>query len=147
MIKSSIYLNFNGQTEAAFEHYHSIFGGEAPQYFRFEDMPDVPRELKDEDKRLVCHTQIRVSEHLTLMGSDCFEDFSAPLVVGNNVTIHVSHPEAAEVRRIFDALAAGGRVDMPLETTFWSPLFGCLTDRFGINWMLSLEAPQAQCPA
>jgi PhnB protein len=43
-------------------------------------------------------------------------------------------------RRIFEAFADGGEVGMPLGETFWAPLFGTCTDRFGVNWMVNVDA-------
>ena len=48
--------------------------------------------------------------------------------------LHLSYEDLDEVRRAFDALAAGGEVQMPLEPVFWSPLFGACVDRFGVSW-------------
>ena len=50
-------------------------------------------------------------------------------------------PTEADARRAFDALAAGGSVQMPLTKTFWSPCFGMVTDRFGIGWMVTIPGP------
>lgn len=53
----------------------------------------------------------------------------------------LSVPTQEEAKRVFDALADGGTVEMPLSNTFWSPSFGMLTDRFGIEWMISVPGP------
>jgi PhnB protein len=42
---------------------------------------------------------------------------------------------------VFEALAGGGEVTMPLAETFWSPRFGMCVDRFGRPWMVNAEAP------
>ena len=52
-------------------------------------------------------------------------------------------PTEAEVERVFALLAEGGEVRMPLTTTFWSPRFGMLSDRFGVGWMVTVtESPR-----
>jgi len=56
--------------------------------------------------------------------------------------ISVSMPDEAEVKRIYAALSEGGSVQMPLAPTFWSPLFGMCTDKFGVGWMVSIPGPQ-----
>jgi len=43
-------------------------------------------------------------------------------------------------RRTFAALAEGGRINMPFQTTFWSPGFGVLVDRFGTPWEINCAA-------
>jgi PhnB protein len=57
----------------------------------------------------------------------------------------VGTSDQAEVKRIFSALAEGGSIQMPLDKTFWSPLFGMCTDKFGVAWMVG--APGEQPPA
>lgn len=47
----------------------------------------------------------------------------------------------AEADRLFNALAAGGEIDMPLQDMFWGAYFGSLTDRFGIRWMVNCAQP------
>lgn len=61
---------------------------------------------------------------------------------GDRFNISVDNPNEAEVKRLFAALSEGGSVMMPLYPTFWSPLFGMCTDKFGVNWMLSVPGPQ-----
>src|SRR5690606_40073884 len=53
--------------------------------------------------------------------------------LGFRIALNV--PTADEAHRIFNALASGGTVDMPLTKTFWSPLYGQVTDQFGVGWM------------
>jgi PhnB protein len=101
--------------------------------------PKIPRELRGmtqpgmENK--VMHASFRIGETL-LMASDgrCdgeprFEGFSLSIVV----------PDEKEAESVFNALADGGKVTMPLEKTFWAPKFGMLEDRFGVGWMVSVE--------
>lgn len=45
-------------------------------------------------------------------------------------------PTEADAYRVFDALAAGGKIDMPLGKTFWSPFYGMFTDKFKVGWMV-----------
>ena len=55
----------------------------------------------------------------------------------------MSAPDEADARRTFDALADGGKIEMPLAKTFWSPCFGMLTDRFGVEWMVMVPGTPA----
>jgi PhnB protein len=50
----------------------------------------------------------------------------------------VETKDEAEVRRIYEALSQGGSVQMPMAPTFWSPLFGMCTDKFGVAWMVGM---------
>jgi PhnB protein len=58
---------------------------------------------------------------------------------GNNVSISISSESEEEARRLFEALSEGGDITMPLQKTFWAPLFAMFTDKFGISWLISLE--------
>jgi PhnB protein len=74
------------------------------------------------------------------MGSDHLESFGlGPLVVGNNFSLS-HHPKSeAEGKRIFDGLAEGGMVLMPIDKVFWGAYFGMLIDRYGIKWLVNYQ--------
>lgn len=130
------YLFFNGRCDEALEFYKSALGAEVQMVMRFKESPDAPPPGMVppgfEDK--IMHANFRVGS-TTIMASDgCskeaprFEGFSLSLAVGTE----------AEADRYFNALAEGGKVQMPLGKTFWSPRFGMLEDRFGIAWMINV---------
>lgn len=132
------YLIFDGRCEEAVEFYTQALGAEVTVLMRFEDIPEPlpPNTVPPGSERKIMHTSLRIGD-TTVMASDgqCqgspgFQGFSLSLTV----------PNAAEADRIFAALADGGQVQMPLDTTFWSPRFGMLTDRFGVSWMINVEA-------
>jgi PhnB protein len=77
---------------------------------------------------------------ITLMGADAPPGHGKPF---SGFDISLDDSDEPEVRRLFAALSEGGSVMMPLGPTFWSPLFGMCTDKFGVNWMLSVPGPQA----
>ena len=131
MKQATPYLNFAGQTEEAFAFYRSVFGGETPPAIRYRDMG-----MDGADGDLVAHVALHVAGRVVLMGSDVASSRVGDHVVGTNVEIHVEADDAREARRLFDALAAGGTVSMPLEKVSWSELFGACVDRFGVHWMV-----------
>jgi PhnB protein len=57
-------------------------------------------------------------------------------------SLSISVPDAGQADAMFDALAEGGQVQMPMGRTFWSPRFGMVSDRFGVGWMINVEARQ-----
>ena len=129
------YLFFGGRCEEALEFYRAALGAETGILMRFKDSPDPhpPGMIPPGFESKVMHATFRIGGS-TIMASDgCgeisgFEGFSLSLTL----------PDAEEVARVFSALSEGGKVTMPLAKTFWSPLFGMVTDRFGVNWMLTL---------
>jgi PhnB protein len=132
------YLNFEGQTEEAFNFYKSVFGGEFQVIQRFKDMPEGDK-MSAEDGNKIMHVSLPIGNGNVLMGTDTLESMGQKLNVGNNFSISVSTDSEAESDQIFNALVAGGEVVMPLEKAFWGAYFGMLTDRFGIQWLVNFD--------
>lgn len=134
------YINFRGNCEEAFSFYKSVFGGEFPMVGRYKDMPPSEGELSPAmDGEKIMHMSLPISKETCLMGSDIGGDWAKHTVDGNNIQISINTESEEEAKRIFNGLSDGGRVNMPLEKTFWGALFGMLTDKFGINWMVNYD--------
>jgi len=128
------YLFFNGRCEEAVEFYRRALGAEVTMLARFKDNPEPPPPggIPPDSENKIMHVSFRVGD-TTVMASDggCngeqkFEGFSLSLTV----------PDADAAERAFASLANGGRVEMPLTKTFFSPRFGMVEDRFGVSWMI-----------
>ena len=130
MAQPQIYLLFNGNCEAAFNHYARVLGGKIEMMMRFGESPE---QGDPSQKDLIMHTTMDVNG-AKIMGSDAG---SHPVTVGNNFSISINPDTEADADRIFNALAEGGQVTMPMSETFWAKKFGMCTDKFGINWMIS----------
>ena len=131
------YLLFNGTCEEAFNLYKSVFGGEFQMISKFKDMPGEGVDPKYAEH--IMHVALPVGGKDILMGSDCGPE-NGNIQIGSNFSVAISTTSEEETRKIFDGLAAGGRINMPLDKTFWAPLFGMVTDKFDINWMVSFDA-------
>lgn len=141
----NIYLTFNGNCEQAFNFYKSVFGGEFPYIGRFKDMPPgEDAKLNPGEEERIMHVSLPISKETMLMGSDTGGQWATGYKEGNNFTISIDTTSKEEADKLFNGLSAGGRVTMPLQKTFWSDYFGTLTDKFGINWMVSLNETQQQ---
>ncbi len=139
MATVNCYLTFEGSCEAAFNFYKSVFGGEFTYVGRYKDMPSAEHPIPDALKDKIMHISLPISKETSLYGADMMEELGYKPTFGDNISLSVSVDKEDEAKRIFNGLAAGGTVTMPLEKTFWAPLFGMLTDQFGINWMVSYE--------
>ena len=132
------YLFFNGHCDEALAFYRQALGAEILMQMRYREAPDPPPPGMlppgSEDKVMHAHARIGDAEFMAsdghCSGKLGFQGFSLSLTL----------PTEADVDRAFAALAEQGRVDMPAGKTFWSPRFGMVTDRFGVQWMLSVPA-------
>ncbi len=137
------YLNFNGNTEEAFNFYKSVFGGDfIGGIMRWGDAPGCDEgemKLSEEDKKKVMHMQLPISDGSSIMGSDSITGLGPELAVGNNITIAVAPDSKEEADRIFNGLSAGGQIQMPMADAFWGGYFGSFEDKFGINRLINVE--------
>jgi PhnB protein len=136
------YLNFNGNTEEAFNFYKSVFGGEFTTLQRFKDTPFCDQ-MSEADKERIMHISLPILQGTTLMATDSLESMGQKLSVGNNFSLAINPDSEEEANKFFTGLSAGGQVIMPLEKAFWGAYFGMVTDQFGIQWMVNYEEKPA----
>ena len=138
----SPYLSFNGQCEAAFRFYEKVLGGKITAMLPHEGTP-AAEHVPPEWRNKIMHAHMVVDGQV-LMGADTPPDhYKQPR--GFSITAGI--PDAKEAERVFQALAEGGKVTMPIAETFWAERFGMLVDRFGIPWMVNCEKKQQQASA
>ena len=136
------YLVFNGQCEEAVEFYRKALDAQVDFSMRYKESPEQPPpgRVPPGFENKIMHTSFRVGETTVMASDGCstdkakFEGFS----------LSVSVPNEKEADKVFAALSNGGKVQMPLTRTFWSPRFGVVQDKFGITWMVSVpgEVPK-----
>ena len=134
-MRMTTYVNFSGRCADAFHFYERELGGEIGMMLTHEQSPE-PRQIDPEWTNAVLHARITIGG-LELMGADIPN--AAPM---RSAYLSLQVGSDAEAERIFSALAADGRVFMPMQETFFATRFGQLQDRFGINWMILRERPQ-----
>lgn len=134
----NIYLNFSGNTEAAFKFYKSVFGGEFLMVQRFKDIPDSSN-VPEEAKEMIMHISLPLGENHVLMGTDAPESMGFKVVKGNNFHINLNVESESEANELFLKLSEGGEIEMELENTFWGAYYGSLVDKFGIQWMINFQ--------
>jgi len=141
MTKLNTYLNFAGNTEEAFNFYKSVFGGEFAAVIRFKDMPMAGVELAEADANKIMHIGLPIGQEM-LMGTDALESMGFKLVQGNNSYIMIGVDGKDEADRIFNALSAGGKVEMAMADQPWGDYYGSFWDKFGIGWMVDYTYPK-----
>ncbi|MFC7513751.1 VOC family protein [Herbaspirillum sp. GCM10030257] len=128
------YLFFNGQCEEAIEFYRKSLDAEVTQLMRFKDSPKPhpPGMLPPGWENKVMHASFRIGD-TTVMASD-------GMCGGNSnfggISLSVAVQDDAKAEQLFAALSEGGKVTMPMSTTFFASRFGMVTDRFGVGWMV-----------
>ncbi len=139
--RTCTYLNFDGNTEAAFLFYKSVFKtefigkgiqrfGEIPQN---ENNPPIAENIKN----MILHVELPILGNHVLMGTDAPKEMGFTLNQGNNMHINLEPESREEAARLFEALSTEGNITMPLEDLFFGSYFGSCTDKFGINWMIN----------
>ncbi|MFG1411813.1 VOC family protein [Xanthobacter sp. VTT E-85241] len=130
------YLTFDGKCEEALEFYKAALGAQVELLMRYSEAPEAPPPdmVAPGSENKIMHVSFKIGES-TIMASDggcrnstSFQGFSLSLAVASEADAH----------RVFTALSQGRQVQMPLGKTFFSPCFGMVADRFGINWMVNL---------
>lgn len=137
--KLNPYLNFNGTADEAIKLYEKALGAKAGNIMRFGEMggADVPPEHKNR----VLHAPLQIGNGVVMVSDTRPGDPVS--TTGSNVTVALHFDDPVDMARRFEALAAGGKITMPLTDTFWGAKFGMLTDAFGIRWMFNCELKKA----
>jgi PhnB protein len=125
------YLFFNGNCREAMEFYKSVFGGELEiNEADPEQMGDMPN--KDWFKGKIMHCSLKGPVNFMASDSPTASDKAA------KVELSLGGTDEAAMRKMFDALAEGGKVKMPLEKQFWGDIYGQITDKYNVDWMMNI---------
>jgi PhnB protein len=132
------YLAFAGNCREAFTRYQEIFGGELVLL----TMADVPADAgpppEGASADSIMHAALTAPDGLLMGADDPTGNFDGTV---NGMCVNCALADGGEAKRVFDALAEGGEVQVPLGETFFSPGFGMCRDRFGTPWMVMVETP------
>jgi len=144
MARVSIYLNFQGKTEEAFNFYKSVFNTEfIGPVMRHSDIPpqDGMPSVSEEDKNKIMHVCLPILGGTNIMATDMLESMGQKLVIGNNVTINLEPDSKEEADRLYNSLSQGATECAPMSQQFWG-YWGCCLDKFGIRWMFNFTGQQ-----
>ena len=129
------YLTFDGNAREAMEFYHSILGGEL-RVNTFGEFGAPDPAIADK----VMHAMLTSEKGYLLMASDTAPGM--PFTPGNTITVSLSGGPGEGLEDVWAKLADGGTVHLPFEKQMWGDLYGQLTDKFGVPWMIDVVIPQ-----
>lgn len=134
------YLHFNGNAEEAFTFYKAAFGGEFAMIVRFKDMPANPEfPISESESDKIMHIALPIGKYDVLMGSDTPEFMGKHIEQETRSKISISAESKDEADKLFNALSAGGSIEMPIADSPWGSYFGMFRDKFGIEWMVDYD--------
>jgi PhnB protein len=125
------YLNFDGRCDEALEFYKQAIGAKVGMLLRFKEAPDKSM-ISPGSEEKVMHSAVQVGDSTLLMSDG--RCTGKPNF--NGIALTISAKTEAEADKLFNGLAEGGQVTMPLAKTFFSPKFGMVADKFGVGWMV-----------
>lgn len=131
MTQINAYLNFNGDTREAMQFYKDCFGGELVMQ-KIAESP-MAAQMPGEMMNRILHSSL-TNGSIILMASDCM---GKSVTAGNHISLCINCGSEEEISSFFASLADGGKINEPLQQSFWGATFGNLTDKFGINWILN----------
>lgn len=136
-MKVEPYLSFNGRCEEAIEFYKQAVGAEVLMMMRFSESPEPcpPGSIPPGTENKIMHASLRFGSTIVMATDGGCQDATGFA----GISLALSAPDSSAAERAFHALSAGGKVEMPLTKTFFSPSFGLLKDKFGVTWMVVVE--------
>lgn len=134
----NVYLYFNGNCEAAFEFYRTVFQKEFKFIGRYRNVPEAARHHfpNCEDEHIM-HIGLPISNETILMGADIMDATRQEQNAAQFFSLYVSTESKEEADRIFDSLSHEGVIKLPISDQFWGSYYGICMDQFGINWKIS----------
>jgi PhnB protein len=137
MIGVNPYIAFKGNCQEAIDFYKDALGAEVLFSQPYGDSPMAEMGPAD----AIMHATIKIGESNIMLCDDMRPEAGA---AGGNISLAIGLNDTEKAKLMFNNLADGGNVTMPLDKTFWAEAFGMLTDKFGINWMVNCDAPQTE---
>ncbi|MNF92889.1 hypothetical protein D3C85_490240 [compost metagenome] len=142
MAHVSIYLNFMGNAEEAFNFYKKVFKTEfSSPLMRMKDIPAQPGmpELSESDKNKVMHVALPILGGTEIMATDMLESMGHQLIAGNNITINLNPDTKEEADYLYKELSEDGTDCVAPHDEFWG-YWGTCKDKFGISWMFNVSS-------
>ena len=130
------YLFFEGRCEEAIDFYRRTLGADTVMLMRWKDCPEPAQPgMTPPSPEKIMHARIKIGETVVMLA----DGMCQTQVSYQGFALNINAANEAEAERVFNALADGGQIRMPLGKTFFSPAFGMVADKFGVGWMVYVE--------
>jgi len=127
------YLSFEGRAQEAIDFYKSALGAKVDMVMHFKDAPpEVQSQMSPTSKDKIMHAAFHIGD-TQVMASDGRCTGKASF---SGISLTLNTASNAEADKLFNALANGGQVQMPMSETFFANRFGMVADKFGVGWMV-----------
>jgi PhnB protein len=127
------YLSFEGRAQEAIDFYKSALGAKVDVIMLFKDAPpEVQAQMSPQSKDKIMHAAFKIGD-TQVMASDGQCSGKASF---SGIALTLNAASNAEAEKLFNALAQGGKVNMPMSETFFANRFGMVADKFGVGWMV-----------
>jgi len=136
MTQAIAYLGFDGNCADAMRFYEKALGGKLEVLMSGAESPMADQMPKEFAHRIL-HARLALPGGGLLYAGDA--PANVPYEGIKGVSITVDYASVDEAQKVFDTLASGGQVTMPMQTTFWAKRFGMLIDKFGTPWIVNGE--------
>ena len=130
------YISFNGNCEEAINFYKDCLGGEILYVQHYGESP-MKGMGKDDN---VMHCTLKVGDTHIMA---CDNPQGQPVASGSNISLAIGSNDPSGAEAMFEKMALGGQITMPMQETFWAARFGMLTDKYGVNWMFNCDNPES----
>lgn len=132
------YINFNGNTEEAFNFYKSVFGGEFASISRYKDMQNPGFPISEHEENKIMHIALPIGKNV-LMANDVPEIMGKVNENENRSKIAITAESREEADKLYNGLSVGGTIEMPLGESPWGSYFAMFRDKYGIEWMIDFD--------
>lgn len=139
MVSINPYINFNGNTEEAFNFYKSVFGGEFTNIIRFKDVQSDEFPIPEDEADKIMRIVLPIGDN-ALIANDVPKALGRVNENENRSKISITTDSREEADRLFAGLSAGGAVEMEMDESPWGTYFGMFRDKYGIEWTVEFNS-------
>ena len=126
------YLSFEGRAEEAIEFYKKAVGAKVTMMMRNKESPEQHPGMPPNSGDKIMHSAMTIGDSVVMATDGAMS--GKPNFAGISLSLNVDSD--AEAKKLFNNLADGGKVTLPLSKTFFASSFGMVADKFGVHWMV-----------